>query len=251
MTAADGAGSGPADRSEASSADHPRGSVKLILSQGLSTYLPTSALGGSTHAADRRSAVAPPWSRPRRRRGALLRAVGPHPGRGGRGGAGRGHGPVRRRRRPRRAVQAAHRVDAGRGRAVRRSWSRSRSPTTGRTSTVVAGGLGRRDRRGGGPAHLAGVRRGVLRLRPGLRLPHRGQPRRTREPHVPRRDAPRPGAGRLGGLAGPWTGIYPTASPGGWQLLGTTETSLWDQSPRAAGAAAARAPRELPRRDDA
>ena len=51
------------------------------------------------------------------------------------------------------------------------------------------------------------------------------------EPHVPRRDTPRAQvpAGSVA-LAGPWTGIYPTASPGGWQLLGTTETSLWDQS---------------------
>jgi len=32
------------------------------------------------------------------------------------------------------------------------------------------------------------------------------------------------------GLAGPYTGIYPTASPGGWQLVGRTEVSLWDQS---------------------
>ena len=31
-------------------------------------------------------------------------------------------------------------------------------------------------------------------------------------------------------VAGPWTGIYPTASPGGWQVLGTTDATLWDQS---------------------
>ncbi|MCW2780921.1 MAG: Allophanate hydrolase subunit 1 [Marmoricola sp.] len=28
-------------------------------------------------------------------------------------------------------------------------------------------------------------------------------------------------------LAGPFTGIYPTASPGGWQLIGRTDAVLW------------------------
>jgi KipI family sensor histidine kinase inhibitor len=32
------------------------------------------------------------------------------------------------------------------------------------------------------------------------------------------------------GLAGPYTGIYPTASPGGWQLIGQTDVVLWDPS---------------------
>lgn len=32
------------------------------------------------------------------------------------------------------------------------------------------------------------------------------------------------------GLAGPYTGIYPTASPGGWQLIGRTDVVLWDQT---------------------
>lgn len=41
---------------------------------------------------------------------------------------------------------------------------------------------------------------------------------------TPRRQVP---AGSVG-LAGEFTGIYPTASPGGWQLLGTTELTLWD-----------------------
>ncbi|KQQ93986.1 allophanate hydrolase [Leifsonia sp. Leaf325] len=30
------------------------------------------------------------------------------------------------------------------------------------------------------------------------------------------------------GLAGEFGGIYPRSSPGGWQLIGTTETVLWD-----------------------
>ena len=29
-------------------------------------------------------------------------------------------------------------------------------------------------------------------------------------------------------LAGEFTGVYPTASPGGWQLIGTTSARLWD-----------------------
>jgi KipI family sensor histidine kinase inhibitor len=46
---------------------------------------------------------------------------------------------------------------------------------------------------------------------------------------VPRRDTPRTSipAGSVG-LAGGQTGIYPTASPGGWQLIGRTEMPLFD-----------------------
>lgn len=47
---------------------------------------------------------------------------------------------------------------------------------------------------------------------------------------VPRRDQPRPSvpAGAVG-LAATWTGIYPRASPGGWQLIGTLlGTQLFD-----------------------
>lgn len=46
---------------------------------------------------------------------------------------------------------------------------------------------------------------------------------------VPRLDTPRPAvpAGSVG-LAGPWCGVYPTASPGGWRLIGRTEVTLWD-----------------------
>ncbi len=46
---------------------------------------------------------------------------------------------------------------------------------------------------------------------------------------VPRRATPRTAvhAGAVG-LAGPYTGVYPRASPGGWQLIGTTDAVLWD-----------------------
>ncbi|MCA1221045.1 5-oxoprolinase subunit B family protein [Streptomyces sp. 8L] len=29
-------------------------------------------------------------------------------------------------------------------------------------------------------------------------------------------------------VAGPYTGVYPRSSPGGWQLIGTTDAVLWD-----------------------
>ncbi|HEY5848224.1 MAG TPA: allophanate hydrolase subunit 1 [Microlunatus sp.] len=46
---------------------------------------------------------------------------------------------------------------------------------------------------------------------------------------VPRRDAPRTRvpAGAVG-LADRWSGIYPRAGPGGWQLIGTTDLAMWD-----------------------
>ena len=46
---------------------------------------------------------------------------------------------------------------------------------------------------------------------------------------VPRLDAPRPRVepGSVA-LADRWCGIYPTASPGGWLVFGTTDTRLWD-----------------------
>lgn len=46
---------------------------------------------------------------------------------------------------------------------------------------------------------------------------------------VPRRDEARTRipAGSVG-LAGPYSGVYPSASPGGWQLIGSTSTRMWD-----------------------
>ncbi len=46
---------------------------------------------------------------------------------------------------------------------------------------------------------------------------------------VPRHHDPRPRvpAGAVA-LAGAFTGVYPSASPGGWRLLGRTELTLWD-----------------------
>ena len=46
---------------------------------------------------------------------------------------------------------------------------------------------------------------------------------------VPRRSSPRTAVpvGAVG-LAGEFSGIYPRSSPGGWQLIGTTDVVLWD-----------------------
>lgn len=53
---------------------------------------------------------------------------------------------------------------------------------------------------------------------------------------VPRRSSPRTRvpAGAVG-LADEWSGIYPRKGPGGWQLIGRTDSTLWDlaQSPPA------------------
>lgn len=50
-------------------------------------------------------------------------------------------------------------------------------------------------------------------------------------PEVPRRATPRTAvpAGSVG-LAGPYTGVYPRSSPGGWQLIGSTDAVLWDHA---------------------
>jgi KipI family sensor histidine kinase inhibitor len=46
---------------------------------------------------------------------------------------------------------------------------------------------------------------------------------------VPRRESPRTRipAGSVG-LAGPYSGVYPRPSPGGWQLVGRSDARLWD-----------------------
>ncbi|KQQ06300.1 allophanate hydrolase [Rathayibacter sp. Leaf185] len=48
-------------------------------------------------------------------------------------------------------------------------------------------------------------------------------------PEITRRAEPRTRvpAGSVA-LAGGWSGIYPRSSPGGWQLIGSTEAVLWD-----------------------
>ena len=49
--------------------------------------------------------------------------------------------------------------------------------------------------------------------------------------NVPRRTTPRTRipAGAVG-LAGQFSGVYPRASPGGWQIIGVTATPMWDLS---------------------
>lgn len=48
-------------------------------------------------------------------------------------------------------------------------------------------------------------------------------------PDVPRRDSPRKEipAGAVA-LAGQYSAVYPKVSPGGWQLIGTTNEVMWD-----------------------
>ena len=47
--------------------------------------------------------------------------------------------------------------------------------------------------------------------------------------HRPRRSTPRPRVPRGAvAIAGPYCAIYPTESPGGWHLLGTTEVPMFD-----------------------
>ena len=80
----------------------------------------------------------------------------------------------------------------------------------------------RRGRRG---AHRHVVAGRLRRLRPGVRLPGRWRPPAAGAPTRP----PRPSvpAGAVG-LAGEFSGVYPRSSPGGWQLLGSTESVVWD-----------------------
>ena len=47
--------------------------------------------------------------------------------------------------------------------------------------------------------------------------------------HVPRRDAPRTRVpGGTVAIAGPYSGVYPRESPGGWRLLGSTTGLMFD-----------------------
>lgn len=54
-------------------------------------------------------------------------------------------------------------------------------------------------------------------------------PTGTPPPEVPRLATPRTRvpAGSVA-LAGRWCGVYPVASPGGWQVIGRTDAVLWD-----------------------
>ena len=60
---------------------------------------------------------------------------------------------------------------------------------------------------------------------------HHGTPRGDPVLDVPRRRSPRTRipAGAVA-LAGRFSGVYPQASPGGWQLIGTTKVPMWDLS---------------------
>ena len=53
----------------------------------------------------------------------------------------------------------------------------------------------------------------------------------SRALEIPRRDSPRTAvpAGAVA-LAGEFSAVYPRTSPGGWQLIGTTATPMWDST---------------------
>jgi KipI family sensor histidine kinase inhibitor len=75
-------------------------------------------------------------------------------------------------------------------------------------------------------AHTAGAWRVAFGgFAPGFAYLTGGDPRLQ----VPRRAEPRTKVpvGAVG-LAGEFSGVYPRASPGGWQLIGRTEATLWD-----------------------
>ena len=139
------------------------------------------------------------WSRTRRAPPSAAVAAGPlgeaapaGPARPRR--AGRDPGALRRRRTSTRSPRLT--------RAARRtSWSRAaHRPRSGRVAFCgFAPGFG----------YLTG-------LTSALHVP---PPRRRRAPGCrPARSA----------LAGEFTGVYPRASPGGWQLIGRTDAALWD-----------------------
>ena len=93
------------------------------------------------------------------------------------------------------------------------TWTRSaRSPGSSRAEVVAA-------------PHRDAVAGRIRGFRTGLRLPDRRRPRLQ----VPRRAEPRtsvpPGSVAL---AGGYSAVYPRASPGGWQLIGHTDVTVWD-----------------------
>ena len=69
------------------------------------------------------------------------------------------------------------------------------------------------------------------------------------ELHVPRRATPRTRvpAGSVG-LAGPFAGAYPRASPGGWQLVGRTDAVLFDVDRESPALLGPGCPRAVPAR---
>lgn len=73
-------------------------------------------------------------------------------------------------------------------------------------------------------AAFAGFAPGFLYLRPDLTNPHAKVFANISRRSQPRTSIP---AGSVG-LAGGFSAVYPQSSPGGWQLIGTTEARMWD-----------------------
>ena len=114
----------------------------------------------------------------------------------------------------------------------------ARTASTEQRVVEIRGPLRRARPRGGRPAHRPSARRG-------RRGPHRARCG-GRASVASRRASPTSSAGTAGcvvarrgeprtrvpagsvGLAGEFSGVYPRESPGGWQLIGTTDAVLWD-----------------------
>ena len=90
----------------------------------------------------------------------------------------------------------------------------------------VAGTARLRRRRSRTPAHRRRVDGGVLRIRAraSATSPARAAAGTCRAVRRPRTKVP-PGSVAL---AGEFSGVYPRASPGGWQLIGRTELAVFD-----------------------
>ena len=137
-------------------------------------------------------------------RGDRPRRAGPLGARGGRGC----------RALPEPGRQRERRTGGGHPRALRRPRPRRRR----RHHRPHGGRRGRRP-------HTDSVACRVLRLRPRVRLPRRWRLAawRASSGH-PRASVP---AGSVA-LAGEFSAVYPRTSPGGWQVIGTTDAVLWD-----------------------
>ena len=149
-------------------------------------------------------------------------------------GAARRHAAAGARDRAGRAHRSARR--AGRSRRARRaSWPAGEIPPEtpataplvempvrydGADLAEVAALWGVTARRGGPGALRRRVPGRLLRVRARLRLPDRAA--RALRRAAPGHTAPTVPAGSVA-LAGPYTGVYPRSSPGGWQLIGRTD----------------------------
>ena len=87
------------------------------------------------------------------------------------------------------------------------------------------------------------VRGRVAGLLPRVRVPDRPGPGHCRSAAADTADQ---GPGRSVAIAGPMAAVYPSASPGGWRLIGRTTVRLWDTGAGAARGVLSRAAGDVP-----